>query len=530
MKLKYAALLSIVALGLAACAGDEGPAGPAGEMGATGEAGPAGPAGMDGAAGADGMDGMDAVAPFTLTGTVSGPSGPAANAVVVIQAVTADGEVFSTAGFTKADENGAYELAILNVTAADTYLLVSASTDEGVFNAHVTGEVQDVSVQTDAAAQIIGKIVATPGGRFVNDFTTTEVADSVADVTAALTAAGTDLSDADAVYTAALEGAGEAIADRSGGEIVLGAGNPITTEPADVQVAATLPTDITDGNGEIWDLQPDGEVGDGTDDAYDTFFEMTINGTRFVTSQEPIFLEDGNEYVIGPIVDFDGTGLDIFRKIYIDTDGLGYTRFSHVITNTTAAAVTFDFQIGGNLGSDENNVFVGASSSGDDLLDATDSWLTNAQDVDDPAVGFIFPGVTRAEKSDDDIDFFWDAVTIEPGETLIINVWGMQRTGESAELAADSLRILFGSPELLFAGMSSAEFGNIYGAQFSNVRGDAGSVAPGAPITVENATSGTTASALAGPDGSFALGIPFSTGDMINVTTPWGRNDMFTAP
>lgn len=539
MKFKKVIWTSVLALGLAACAGDEGPAGPAGPEGPAGAEGPAGPAGpegpagMDGADGADGMDGTDATADlFNLSGTVSGPSGAAADAIVVVQVLDMNGEVVTTAGFTSADENGAYSLDILNITEPETYLLASASTAEGTYVAHVSGETQDISVATDAVAQIVGQIVATEGGRSVSDFDTTEIADSVTEVEAALN--GVDLTDADAVYTAAVENAGESIADRSEGEIqFLMDTNPITTEPAEMRVPFTFSFSetVVDANGEDWDIRDDGEIGDGTNDSYDGFFELNVDGSTFSPPTSDAEIEDGVEYVLGPVSDVGVTGLEVTRKVFIDVDNTGYARFLNIFTNTTAADITVDIQIGGNLGSDESTDEADITSSGDVIVDGDDEWLANWKDSSDTAVGFYFPGATSAVKSGDDIDFFWESVTIPAGETVNLAVWGIQRDGFDAAQTATDLQALITSDAALFAQMSSTEYNALIdGQQAANVIGEAGSVAPNVMVMLENTTSSAVANASAGSDGSFSTTLPFATGDSINVTTPWGRNDTITAP
>lgn len=532
---------------LTGCAGEDGAAGADGATGAAGADGSDGAAGADGATGPAGMDGapgaegpagpegpagMDGPQALTITGTVSGPSGPAANAVLILQAVTQDGESFATAGFTQTDANGAYSIDVLNVGMPGTFLKFVASTTEGEYSAFATGATQDINVQTDVVAQIVTSIIGSEQGRSISDFTPAEVSQSVTEVTAALAAANIDLADAQAVLDEALSSTGEAIADRSEGSITaVVQSSPIAVDPPDVLTTGTLAVDITDGNGEIWDITTNGEISDGTDDAYDTFFELSLDGNTDVNfGAGPVNIEDGNEYVLGPIVDGGGVvGIDVTRKIYVDTTGVGFARFIDSFTNTTAADITIDVRVGGNLGSDESNDIVEATSSNDTVLDATDTWLANAQDSDDPAVGFIFRGVSRAEKTDDDIDFFWDQVVVPAGATVNIVTIGIQRTNADAISTGNDVQALLSSPAL-YDGMTAAEYLASYNFQAPNIVGTAGGVAPNAQVTVTNDNTAETTDVVANSDGSFAAGLTLTTGDTVSVTTTWGRDDDIVVP
>ncbi|CAN0462023.1 unnamed protein product, partial [Ectocarpus fasciculatus] len=140
-------------------------------------------------------------------------------------------------------------------------------------------------------------------------------------------------------------------------------------------------------------------ISDGGSDAYDGWAYLTIDGSRWYSSDSTAWgLEDDREHVTdwqyGTLV----ADLDVQRKTYVpDGKGLGYARHTEVLYNSGKSTLTVDLQIYGNLGSDESNNTFSMTSSGDSDYDSTDVWAMNHQDSSDPALGFIFPGATLSK-------------------------------------------------------------------------------------------------------------------------------------
>src|SRR5262249_46281305 len=82
-----------------------------------------------------------------------------------------------------------------------------------------------------------------------------------------------------------------------------------------------LPTDLFDGNNFRFDIQPDGHLINGTDDAYDDAqrLELVANGTSqsFTGATIGLVEDAGREIAITQSV----AGLDVTRKVYVPSDG-----------------------------------------------------------------------------------------------------------------------------------------------------------------------------------------------------------------
>lgn len=153
-------------------------------------------------------------------------------------------------------------------------------------------------------------------------------------------------------------------------------------------VPTSSPVSLTDGRGQLWDIQYDGTVGDGTMDTFDGAVTIEVDGFQGSYSGMQFLLEDGRTVAIPTVV----IGrLMITRMIYISPDD-GYARWVDVLDNPsnqpTTARVTYAFA----MGSDDGTTLV-TTTSGDALVDSDDrGWVSDdASEVgDDPAFGLIF--------------------------------------------------------------------------------------------------------------------------------------------
>src|SRR5262249_26116763 len=117
-----------------------------------------------------------------------------------------------------------------------------------------------------------------------------------------------------------------------------------------------LSLNLFDGTGYRWDIQGDGEISDGPNDAYDG--GRGLSGFPFFSSAGT---EDGGrEVVIGPA---GFSGASVTRKIYVPADQ-GFARFLEIVTNPGTTPLTVNVPLLTNLGSDGFESFV-RTSSGD---------------------------------------------------------------------------------------------------------------------------------------------------------------------
>jgi hypothetical protein len=226
---------------------------------------------------------------------------------------------------------------------------------------------------------------------------------------------------------------------------------------------------LGDPNGWPWDLEADGTVDDGIEDAFDGYAELEVGGTLYPEAvDDSCTLEEGGREVIYPEATL--AGLEVSRKVYVPSTGVGFARFLSILRNAGAAPVTTTYTFGGNLGSD-SDTFIFATSSGDAAVTLDDRWaVSNDSDGDpaeerfDPVVGTIWDGLapgaaqtattTTFVNGGDDTLFEYD-VTIPPGSTFVFLHVVVQRLTDSEGISA-STELSAGLSDV-FAGMSAQE-------------------------------------------------------------------------
>lgn len=195
----------------------------------------------------------------------------------------------------------------------------------------------------------------------------------------------------------------------------------------------SLPVVINDGTNFRWDIQRDGSILDGTNDAYDGgVFHRPFTGAA--TGQ----YEDNNrEVVLGPQTI---GNVAVTRKVFVPADQ-GYTRFLEIVRNTSATTVNYTISIETNLGSDGSTNLVG-TSSGDLVFAPNDDWIVT-DDVDaggDPTMlhvtaspsGRVRP--TIATLSGDNLRYTYN-LTLNPGETQVVMHFASQNQNRATALA-----------------------------------------------------------------------------------------------
>ena len=555
--------LLCAALAAIACGeeGDVGPLGPAGDPGADGPAGPTGPAGMDGqdgmngqdgmdgmdgqdgVAGQDGQDGMDGMdgqdgqdgvgAVTDITGTVSTGGGPVGvGTPVFLVAIDDRGEPFGQFGGTLTDANGEFSLSVDDGVFASSRLVMLTQVDDVPLRAIVSSTVglaiDPVSTGVFEATLLITE---TDGGRSLDDFTAAEIDDVYDRSAATLTTAGTDLADADAVLQQIIRGVGGVIADYSGGMFT--AVQFVQPVPADVAVPVSLDYDLVTGGGAIYDIDGNGEVGDGQsangqDDGCDDCFQLNVDGSVFPSSAA--VLEDGNEVRLGPAT---MAGLSVTRRVWGDpVDNL--IRYTETLENPTTSTITVDVRIDHNLGADGSTQIV-TTSSGDETIDTSDRWIAfNDADITDgdPTTTFWF-GVASDVAVDlsisEQLQVSYNQVAVPPNGQVSIVHYGAFYNDPPDAAAFDRLNNVGQGPN--FAGMRPVDLAtNITQVPVPpySVIGEAGAVASFAEVTVTN--TGTVTLTNASSDGSFNVFLGGTAGQSIIVSATDGTSATLTLP
>jgi len=194
----------------------------------------------------------------------------------------------------------------------------------------------------------------------------------------------------------------------------------------------SLPIDLFDSSGFRWDVQGDGSIGDGTNDAYDG--GLRLNNFGFFNNAQT---EDNDrEIVIGSSSVSD---VEITRKIFVPEDQ-SFARFLEIVTNTGPSTTNFTVNLDTNLGSDGSTVLV-ETSSGDTVFNIDDNWLIT-DDFDnggDPTMLHVIAGEDGEIRPDaaalnfDNINFAYN-LTLSPGETQIIMHFAAQNPDQATAL------------------------------------------------------------------------------------------------
>jgi Ca2+-binding RTX toxin-like protein len=170
-------------------------------------------------------------------------------------------------------------------------------------------------------------------------------------------------------------------------------------EPATLKNYSAILGTLT-GAGAVWDYDNNGSgIREGTlgsqSDAYDGFFQFTVNGQFFSPGSGT---QTGQTFTTASQT---LSGLNVTAQ-YIANQVDPILQGVYSLANPTGSAITVPVRWGGNLGSD-NFTFIKGTSSGDTILDASDSWVVTddytAAELGDPTITHYFSpnasGVTR---------------------------------------------------------------------------------------------------------------------------------------
>lgn len=486
-----------------------------------GAAGPMGPAGGPG---------NPAPTPAVISGVVDVPgTGPAREGVpVVAMRLGPDGQELTPVSASLTDASGEYALTLPLGESTSSNLSVVAFAPGHRLRALAAAGTQNVDAVTNGVVEVLVAMVGASGGLALNDFDATEVDGLVASATAALASAGTDLADPDAVLDLLLDSIGLAVSAASGGTALASANATIVTEdPPSVDAAAAFSLILEDGLGLQWDVQSDGSIGDGEEDAWDGFFELTVGGQPFV--MDSAVIRDGRTVIVTD-TDAGGSGLNVTRKLHVSPD-LGFARYTESFANPGAAAVIIDVGVGGNLGSSETTDGIHFTASSDGVVDSRDDWIVaGADDPQSTPSAWIFPAGQPA-KSGDDVSVSWENLLVPAGQRVTLFHFAFQGEASGEAALVDLMVRLGGVPGAEYyadAAISDATAA-LSGGRTVSIVGSAGAVAPREFLTVTNTDTGRSESRFAALDGSFRSSLAMAAGDLITVTGDRGTQFTLTA-
>jgi 5-hydroxyisourate hydrolase-like protein (transthyretin family) len=219
-------------------------------------------------------------------------------------------------------------------------------------------------------------------------------------------------------------------------------------------VFATLPTELYDGSGFLWDVQKNGQINDGTDNAYGSRgLNLIIDTYGFAGFYTAVSEDGGRELKIGPDINSYMGDVQVSRKVFVPEDD-GFARYLEIVENNGSDEVTVQLKIQTYLGSGSATEVL-ATSSGDTVFNTWDLYII----TDDGEDGTGTPAMVHVVSSDyaevkpAEINMLYGYyiattydVTVPAGERRIIMHFASQNTDRAAAFAkAEQLRHLEGS-------------------------------------------------------------------------------------
>ncbi len=306
------------------------------------------------------------------------------------------------------------------------------------------------------------------------------------------------------------------------------------------------------GTGAISDGYND-DTGDGFDDASeftilteDTFDAGTNFPFRAENDTDQAYLEDvdgdGNADQLVLLATTDG-GLEVVRKIYVfpsfdcqgDATACGVARYLDCVTNPTMSSADIDIQIESDLGSDDDGVNEGTADTTDSL--AAPYYFATSDPGDDTSIGYVIgqaqaalaPVLAQFDPEDDEDFFFnWGTESIAPSERACFMHYVVLGNTENDNEAGDNpasdilqlARDVYAShPRVGILAAEDADIRNFTPAKdFQAIVGEDDSAPKNTRVTVTNADSNVSTTALTNANGAFTAYLHCDAGDSIEIT------------
>ncbi|HEX3130768.1 MAG TPA: carboxypeptidase regulatory-like domain-containing protein [Thermoanaerobaculia bacterium] len=230
--------------------------------------------------------------------------------------------------------------------------------------------------------------------------------------------------------------------------------------PADDLPTVTLPYILMDAGGYRWDVQGNGTISDGTNNAFDGAFDASFSFSSVVFAEN-----DRRELIFGPQT---SNGVKRTRKVFVPSDD-SFVRYLEIFENTATSERQWTLTVFTNVGSDSLTEVL-TTSSGDSTLDLADDYMVtdnNGDGFGSPAVAQVFAGPNARLRpsqfgfwfTNKDLSRFEYTLRIPAGQRAIVMHFGSQSTMRAGALAsAGNLRALRGSA---LAGLTPAEQADI---------------------------------------------------------------------
>lgn len=208
----------------------------------------------------------------------------------------------------------------------------------------------------------------------------------------------------------------------------------LQSEPTDFTTRNPERLNLTDSLGFLWDIEPDGQINNGTSDAFDGGLRLSVligdqNASLISRGSGSSLLSDDGREVYNTFNTPNGD-LSIQRRAYVPLEEgspLGFCRFIETFQNTGDTDLEITAILRTNLGSDSGTQLV-STSSGDQTFSTDDNWIiTDDGPNGDPTVLHVMHGngslaptaVSTNAPGNDDVEFRY-TLTIPAGRSQAI--------------------------------------------------------------------------------------------------------------
>jgi hypothetical protein len=141
-------------------------------------------------------------------------------------------------------------------------------------------------------------------------------------------------------------------------------------DDADDFTPVFLPVDIVDGEGFLWDVERDGSIGAGSNEAFNGALHLDVGSASFPELAAGRQGEMGEVLVVGPVT---LSGLRVTRVLFVPGSGPGFARYLELFENPTDSEVTVLARIHGALGATQTAGI--ATADGDADFTDDDNWI-----------------------------------------------------------------------------------------------------------------------------------------------------------
>ena len=202
-----------------------------------------------------------------------------------------------------------------------------------------------------------------------------------------------------------------------------------------------------DAFGFDWDINRDGSIRDGENDAFDTAFDWNRMGSV------DLAIQSGNSFELLPY--FDSYNQTLMSRLITVSDTGPWVRYVDTVQNVSDRAVAYTYELRFDFGQDGSTVL--NTSSGDTLLDISDTWISvsssnvNATNTNS---GILFGDGSLVPSLSFSYDDFTleQTVTLAPGEKASFLSFGVQ-----GNQSADVLAVLGDLEDLGFTALDGLD-------------------------------------------------------------------------